>query len=99
MAEPIELGELVDYVASQLVEAEAKGAKRSRRILELEDVELELSVTFQKRGKAGIKAYVVELGGGVDVGRTHRIKVAFKPYGDKAAVFEAGDGEAKTDVT
>jgi hypothetical protein len=98
VTERIELAELVDYVASQLLEAETTAAGRTKRILELDDVELELTLTFEKHGRAGIKAYVVDIGGGVQSGQTHRIKTSFKPHGIPAA-FETGEGEAKTEVS
>jgi hypothetical protein len=95
--EPIELAELIDTVASELLKAEAHAASRSKRILALDDVELELTLTFEKRAGMGIKAYVLSIGGGVKGGQTHRIKTSFKPHGEPAS-FLTGEGEPETTV-
>jgi hypothetical protein len=94
LPETIELADLIDYIAEQLLEAEARGAKRSERVLELGDVELELTVAFEKKAGAGIKIYVIDLGGGVASSHTHRIKTTFKPAG--LTVFETDDGRGSS---
>ena len=66
-------------------------------MLELDDVELDVTVTFQKKGKAGIQIWVVNVGAGIESGQAHRIKVSFKPHGTHA--FLSGDDQERIDVT
>lgn len=82
MSKGIELADLVDYVASQLAEAEGRASKRASRIIALQECQLEMTVTVKREGKAGIRVYVVELGGGGSSEHLHRISAKFRPVGE-----------------
>ena len=94
MAKGIELADLVDYVASQLAEAEARASKRASRIIALQECQLEMAVTVKREGKAGIRVYVLELGGGGSAEQLHRISAKFRPAGEHVFETEEDSGSS-----
>ncbi|HEY0631702.1 MAG TPA: trypco2 family protein [Thermoleophilaceae bacterium] len=98
MASNIGLGELIDTVANELLEAEKRAADRSARILALDGVELTLSVAVEKQGNGGIKVYVLSIGGSKKSTDTHTIRTTFKPVGEQH-VFDTDEEEPNGDGT
>jgi Trypsin-co-occurring domain 2 len=78
----IELAALIRTLREELAEAVAEGEGKGVRFA-LEDVELELQVTVGRsvEGKAGIKIWLVEAGGGGEASRetVQKIKLTLKP--------------------
>ena len=92
MSEKVELADLVDYVAEQLVEAENRASKRANHVLVLQECELEMSVTVSKDSQLGLRVYVVQLGGRRSDKSLHRVAVKLRADGDHH-VFETGADE------
>ncbi len=56
---------------------------QSKYYFEIEKAEVELSVQFSKRGKAGINIGVVQLGGDVETENIHKIRLQLTPWKDE----------------
>jgi hypothetical protein len=91
----IELSDMVSYVISQIQTAHQRAA--SQYTLSLDECTIEMNVTVTREGGAGIKAYVVEIGGSMAAERVHKVTVQFRPYKpgdpDQTAML-AGQSEA-----
>ena len=78
----IELSDVIRDLRSQLEKAVAAGDGAALRF-DLGDIELELSVAVEKRqeGRAGVRFWVMELGGTADLQHTdtQRIKITLRP--------------------
>lgn len=89
------LASAIEALRGELVEAVSSGEGKEFRF-ELGVVELELQVAVEKKveGEAGIKFWLVSLGGGGSrsVGDTHTVKVSLTP------VREAPDGAGRQSV-
>jgi hypothetical protein len=74
----IGLSELIEKVKSELLlkELEADGTEP---LFSVDEVTLELQVTVQKEGKAGLKIYVVEAGGGASRSDVQVVTVKLTP--------------------
>ncbi|MFE3224906.1 trypco2 family protein [Nocardia sp. NPDC059228] len=89
----IELSDMIRYLKSELTAAQAGSGDGSK--LTLDECAIELNIAVKDEGEAGIKAYVVAIGGGISSAQTHRVSAKFKPAaaGDpKGYVFETGSG-------
>lgn len=88
----IELSDMISYVIGQLRDAHQQAYENYT--LSLDDCTIEMNVTVTKEGGAGIKAYVVTLGGSVSAERVHKVVARFRPYksGDPTwTAMEAGN--------
>ena len=72
----IGLAELCDHVKQELM---TPTYENHAPLLSVEEVVLEMQVTAVREGKAGIKLYVAELGGGAKRDETQRVTVTLKP--------------------
>jgi len=92
MAESVGLADLIAKVKQDLLSV-APGGQQEPPILFVDSVELELQVTVEREGTAGIKVDVVSLGG-VEAGGSasradvHTVKVKLSPLFDKAQLLE-----------
>jgi hypothetical protein len=74
----IGLAELIEQVKRELLPAASdQGAEVP--FLSVDTVELELQVTVRKEGKAGLKVYVLEAGGGSSRDDLQKVKVTLSP--------------------
>ncbi|WP_433561587.1 trypco2 family protein [Nocardia sp. CA-151230] len=71
----IELSDMIRYLKSELTEAQAGSGDK----LTLDECAIELNIAVKNEAKAGIKAYVVTIGGGISSAQTHTVSVKFKP--------------------
>jgi hypothetical protein len=87
---PVELKDLVDYVSIQLNEASKGADGRGGPVMKFNECTLTMTVTITKEVNAGIKVYVVTLGGDVSRSDTHTITVNFNslPGHDVVAVVD-----------
>jgi hypothetical protein len=76
MAEEIGLQELLHQVKQELL---AQSPDDPVPLFYVEGVELELSVLVRKQGQAGIKVYVVDVGGEFGRERGHLVRVTLRP--------------------
>nr|WP_322712713.1 trypco2 family protein [Nostoc sp. ChiSLP03a]MDZ8213924.1 trypco2 family protein [Nostoc sp. ChiSLP03a] len=74
----IGLAELIEHIKQELLSTEAEGEKPIP-LFSVDQVNLELQVTARKEGKAGIKVYVVELGGGGSRDDVQKVTVTLTP--------------------
>ncbi|MGB3758623.1 MAG: trypco2 family protein [Rivularia sp. (in: cyanobacteria)] len=74
----IGLAELIEQIKQELLSTEAEGEKPIP-LFSVDQVNLELQVTARKEGKAGIKVYVVELGGGGSRDDVQKVTVTLTP--------------------
>lgn len=72
------LAELIEHIKQELLSTEAEGEKPIP-LFSVDQVNLELQVTARKEGKAGIKVYVVELGGGGSRDDVQKVTVTLTP--------------------
>lgn len=76
MAQDIGLQELIYQVKKELL---AQSPEDPVPLFYVEGVELELSVTARKEGQAGIKIYVVDVGGGGAREQAQMVRVQLRP--------------------
>ncbi|MEL6462561.1 MAG: trypco2 family protein [Cyanobacteria bacterium J06621_15] len=74
----IGLSELIQQVKQELLTTLPEN-ENDIPLLSVDSVELELQVTVKNEGKAGIKLYVLELGGGNSQDDVQKVKVALSP--------------------
>lgn len=74
----IGLAELIEKVKSELLSQEL-GADGTEPLFSVDEVTLELQVTVKKEGKAGLKVYVVEAGGGASRSDVQVVRVKLTP--------------------
>lgn len=74
----IGLAELIEHIKQELLSTKAEGEKPIP-LFSVDQVNLELQVTARKEGKAGIKVYVVELGGGGSRDDVQKVTVTLTP--------------------
>ncbi|NET43316.1 trypco2 family protein [Okeania sp. SIO2B3] len=74
----IGVAELIQQVKQELL-TESPDSETDIPIFAVDSVELELQVTVKKEGKAGIKIYVLEMGGGGSRDDVQKVKVKLSP--------------------
>ncbi len=74
----IGLAELIQQVKQELL-TQSPDSETDIPIFAVDSVELELQVTVKKEGKAGIKIYVLEMGGGDSRDDVQKVKVKLSP--------------------
>ncbi|MFJ9365396.1 trypco2 family protein [Nocardia sp. NPDC101769] len=80
----IELSDMIRYLESELTAAQAGSGDG----LTLDECVIELNIAVKNEGEAGIKAYVVAIGGGISSAQTHKVSAKFRP------AVAGGPGEA-----
>ncbi|MFI7670802.1 trypco2 family protein [Nocardia sp. NPDC049526] len=93
---PIEFSDMIKYLKSELATAQAAATDDFK--LKLDECSVELNIAVKREGKAGIKAYVVTIGGGLSSEQTHKVTAKFRPF-DADSVFETGTGDSPSTVT
>lgn len=92
----VELSDLVAYVSTQLTKASDDAKGRGEPVMEFDGCTLEMSVAVTSEAQAGIKVYVVTLGGDISKAETQTITATFKSIPGQEVVAETGQGEGKT---
>jgi hypothetical protein len=96
-APTIPLGRAITDLRAELLEALREGAGKELRF-RLKPIELELSVgiTGSADAKAGVKFWVLELGGGAKLenATTHKLKLILEPVGPGGREFDVTDDMA-----
>lgn len=83
----IGLAELIEQVKRELL-ATSLDNETDVPFLSVDSVELELQVTVKKEGKAGVKIYVLEAGGGRSRDDVQKVKVTLSPLLSKEKLLE-----------
>lgn len=78
----IGLAELIEQVKRELLST-TLNKETEVPLLSVDTVELELQVTVRREGKAGLKVYVAEAGGGVSRDNMQKVKVTLSPLMSK----------------
>ena len=78
----IGLAEIIEQVKQDL-QSTALDKDSEAPLFSVDAVELELQVTVKHEGKAGIKLYVVDLGGGASRDDVQKVKVSLSPLLNK----------------
>lgn len=87
----IGLAELIEQVKRELLIngiSDSATEERDIPIFSVDSVELELQVTVKKEGKAGVKIYVLQLGGGGSRDDVQKVKVSLSPLLDKETLVK-----------
>ena len=81
------LTELIQQVKQELL-TQSPDSEKDLPIFAVDSVELELQVTVKKQGKAGIKIYVLEMGGGGSRDDIQKVKVKLSPLFNREQLLE-----------
>jgi hypothetical protein len=83
-APKFELKQMLEQLSQQLVEVDKAARARGDAILQLDECEVQLAVTMEGGGNAGIKFWVIELGASGKTENANTITVKFKPIEGKS---------------
>ncbi|MEO6721328.1 MAG: trypco2 family protein [Ferruginibacter sp.] len=86
--QPLSLSELIKTVADELRLAN-ENSKEKTPVMKFTECELELKVNVAVEGKAGIKFWIVDIGGGGKKENAHTIKVKFNSLDGSNLAFSA----------
>jgi hypothetical protein len=90
----VRLAELINEVASELLRAEELAEGRNQEpVFRFEECEIEVAISVEKEGKAGIRVWVLELGGGAKKTDANTVTVKFTRVGEHAYAVEDEDAE------
>jgi len=76
MSGSIGLATFIDEVKRELMQP---ATDQTDKLLMVEEVELQIQIGISRQGTAGLKVYVVELGGNLKRDDTHTVKVKLQP--------------------
>lgn len=78
--EKFPLADLIAALGRDLREAQRRAAEDDRAdLLKLKECSIEVGVTWERKGEAGLELWVVKLGGGVDKTNTQTISITMEP--------------------
>ena len=94
MNQKIELADLVEKVANQLHELRKRAKATTDPVMQFTECELEMAFSVEDAGKAGIKLWVFELGGGRTRTNSNTVRIKFSAQGPSIAfpVQQPGPG-------
>jgi hypothetical protein len=78
MAERISLADVLANITEELHKAQDAAKARGFATMQFEECELEFAIEAEHKGEAGIKVWVVDLGGGVKRTESNTIRLKFK---------------------
>ena len=83
------LADLIDAIGAELREAQRRAREDEQPdMLRLKECSVELGITWEKKGDAGIDIKVVKLGGGIGKQDTQTISVTLEPFAGEVVVLE-----------
>jgi hypothetical protein len=83
------LADLIKALGRDLREAQRRAKEDDQPdILKLKECSVELGVTWEKKGEAGIEFWVIKLGGEVSKQNVETLTVTLEPLSDEAVVME-----------
>lgn len=82
----LSLSELINDVANELRIAKSLSADKAP-VMEFTECELELQVNIAVEGNAGIKFWIIDIGGGAKQEKTHTIKIKFNALANNRLAF------------
>lgn len=74
----VELSKVLDHIAAELIVVDTAARTRSKPVMQFDECEIEFAVKVEMSGQAGIKVWVLEIGGGGKHEHSNKIKVKFK---------------------
>jgi hypothetical protein len=100
MANDVTVADAIKQLRAQLEEAQQEGAGKSLRFV-AKSVEVELSIVFKSEieGKAGVKAWFLDISGKAKAGdeTTHKVNLVFQPVGPDGKPTLVSDREHERD--
>jgi hypothetical protein len=82
------LADLLTSLAEELRDAQRRAREDEEPdMLKLKECTVELGISWDKRGEAGIEFYVFKLGGGLDKTNTETLSVTLEPLGIEPVVL------------
>jgi hypothetical protein len=82
MTVQIALSDVLDHISNELLQADSRARQRGKATMQFAECELEFAVNLEKSGKAGIKVWVLNLGGGVKKTESNIIRIKFSSIKD-----------------
>jgi Trypsin-co-occurring domain 2 len=87
--EKFPLVQLIGALGEQLREAQREAKEDDKPdLLKLKECTIELGITWEKKGEAGLEFWVVKLGGGLTKTDTQTISVTMEPLSTDDVVLE-----------
>jgi hypothetical protein len=87
------LADLLTALGAELREAQRRaGADEQPDLLKLKECTVELGISWEKKGEAGIEFYVIKLEGGLDKTNTETLTVTLEPLGAEPVVLDIAEG-------
>ena len=94
----IELADVLDEIRNELTRADERARQSpGGGVMVFEDCEIEFAVTLERKGDAGLKLYVINLGLGAKHSDSNKVKIKFKALPGRAMQAEShieGEGPA-----
>ena len=73
----IQLSKLLDYIGTQIRDAHQKATEADKAVMKFQECELELAIEAEDQGEAGLKVWVLQLGGSSKRTESNTIKVKY----------------------
>lgn len=77
MADRVPLAEMIEHVATALIQAQEMAQQRGQAVMQFSQCQIESAVEVTKEATGGIKVWIVELGGGAKKTDHNTITVTF----------------------
>jgi NTP-dependent ternary system trypsin peptidase co-occuring protein len=84
MSNQIAIADVLSHISNQLLQADKAARERGTATMRFDECELEFAIKVEGSAKAGIKVWLMELGGGVTKADTNTIRIKFKSIEGKA---------------
>lgn len=94
----LSLSELINDVANELRIAQSLSQEKSP-VMGFTECELELQVNIATEGKAGIKFWIIDIGGGANKEKTHTIKLKFSALDSNRLTYAVKGTKAAKKIT
>lgn len=83
MTVQIALSDVLDHISNELLQADSRARQRGKATMQFAECELEFAVNLEKSGKAGIKVWVLNLGGGIKKTESNIVRIKFSSIEDQ----------------
>jgi hypothetical protein len=83
------LADLIKALGTQLREAQRRHqASQEPGLLRLKECTVELGLSWEKKGEAGVEFWIIKLGGGITKQNTQTLSVTLEPIGATVVLAE-----------
>lgn len=87
----IQLSKLLDYIGTQIRDAHQKATKADKAVMKFQECELELAIEAEDQGEAGLKVWVIQLGGGSKRTESNTIRVKYTALSEPIVAAVSGE--------